>query len=404
MKFDFTNSSGETLSGRLEMPATSPRAFALFAHCFTCSKDIIAASAISRTLTESGIAVLRFDFTGLGNSSGDFANSNFSSNVDDLVRACSALAERHQAPEVLIGHSLGGAAVLKAATRLSHVRAVVTIGAPSCVGHVAHLFDGKLDEISRRGEAVVNLAGRPFTIKKQFLDDINEADVLEGIRTFKKALLVLHSPIDNTVAVEHAANIFAAARHPKSFVSLDNADHLLMKRQDAEYTARVIGAWCDRYVTTPEVVSRPAAGSVLVKHRTGFRFTQDIYTQAHHIVADEPPAVKGDHLGMNPYELLLSALGACTSMTIKMYADRKGIDLSEVKVLLKHEKIHAQDCEDCETTAGKVDKISKSIMIDGNNLTDAQRQRILQIAERCPVNLTLQSEVTIHSDHPTLRS
>ena len=248
MKFDFTNSQGEKLSGRLELPTNEPKAFALFAHCFTCSKDIVAASTIAKTLTSNDIAVLRFDFTGLGNSQGDFSNTNFSSNVSDLVSACKALEKDYQSPQILIGHSLGGAAVLKAAPTMENIKAVVTIGSPSSVDHVSHLFEQDVNTIKEQGEAKVNLAGREFLIKKQFLEDINEVDVLGGVKTMKKALLVMHSPIDNTVSVDHAANIFITAKHPKSFISLDNADHLLMNRKDAKYAAETIGAWVNRYI------------------------------------------------------------------------------------------------------------------------------------------------------------
>lgn len=399
MKFDFPNKDGETLSGRLELPSSIPKAFALFAHCFTCSKDIIAANVISRSLTEHGIGVLRFDFTGLGNSQGDFANTNFSLNVQDLVSACTYLGKEFKHPELLIGHSLGGAAVLKAATQLGSVKAVATIGAPSNVHHVSQLFAQDLPQIERNGLAEVTLAGRKFTIKKQFIDDLKDSDVLDGIKTFKKAILVMHSPVDNTVSIDHASEIFLAAKHPKSFVTLDNADHLLMKRDDAEYAAQVIGAWANRYLSKgDEVLPTVADGTVLVNSRVGSRFTQDIYTDNHHLVADEPSSVKGDDLGMNPYELLLSGLGACTSMTMKMYAEHKGISLEEVSVALKHKRIHAKDCEDCETKSGKVDQIEKTISLKGD-FTPDQETRLYEIAEKCPVNRTLLSEINIKSIH-----
>lgn len=248
MKFDFTNSNNETLAGKLELPKRTPKAFAIFAHCFTCSKDIIAANIISKKLNDSEIAVLRFDFTGIGNSEGDFSNTNFSSNVQDLIDANNAITEKYQAPTLIIGHSLGGAAVLKAATLLDNIKAVVTIGAPSCTGHVAHLFKQGLSQIEEQGEAEILLAGRSFKIKKQFIDDINEVDVLNGVRNFNKALLVMHSPLDDTVSIEHAGNIFQAAKHPKSFISLDKADHLLMKKDDANYVANLIGTWSQKFV------------------------------------------------------------------------------------------------------------------------------------------------------------
>jgi len=395
-KFDFENSRGETLSGRLELPSVQPRAVALFAHCFTCSKDIIAPSVISKALTDHQIAVLRFDFTGLGASEGDFSNTNFSSNVEDLLAAYNRLSKEFMPPEILIGHSFGGAAVLKAALELKHAKAVVTIGAPSDVQHIAHLFTHDIDQIEKEGEADVILAGRKFTIKKQFIEDINEVEILTGVGNLEKALLVMHSPLDKTVGIEHAASIYEAAKHPKSFVSLDSADHLLMDRADAEYAADVVGAWVGRYLSRGErrQTVKVSSGEVLVRSRREARFTQDIYTQDHHIVSDEPLTARGDNLGLTPYELLLAGLGACTSMTLGMYAEHKGISLDEVSVRLTHEKIHATDCKECESTEGKIDRIQKSITLSGE-LTEEQRVRMLEIAERCPVNRTLQSEVEI---------
>ena len=402
MQFDFTNSSGETLSGRLEKPKSKIRAYALFAHCFTCSKDLVPASVISKQLTEHGIAVLRFDFTGLASSEGDFANTNFSSNVGDLIDAYRAIADQFEAPKLLIGHSLGGAAVLKAATKLPDVKAVVTIGAPSSVNHVAHLFEDDLETIKKEGEAKVHLAGRPFLIKKQFIDDIEETSVLEGIKSFKKSLLVLHSPIDNTVSVDHAANIFLAAKHPKSFVSLDTADHLLMNRDDAHYAAHTIGAWVARYLDSKKekAPARPVVGSgeVLVSNRPGKKFTHDIFTDSNHIIADEPTSLQGANLGMSPYELLLASLGGCTAMTLRMYADRKEMSLDKVEVRLRHKKIHATDCQECETQTGLLDQIDKEILIEGD-LSPEQRTKLFEIAEKCPVNRTLNSEIRIISHY-----
>ncbi len=396
MKFDFLNKNGEILSGKLEIPTGAPKAFALFAHCFTCSKDLVASNVISKTLSENDIAVLRFDFTGLGNSQGDFANTNFSSNVEDLLAACEHLGKEYEHPAVLIGHSLGGAAVLKAATQLESVKAVVTIGAPSCTGHVSHLFEKDIDTIESEGQAEVNLVGRKFTIKKQFIDDIKEAEVLKGLKNFKKALMVMHSPIDNTVSIEHASNIFHAAKHPKSFVTLDNADHLLLKKEDATYVGNLIAAWVQRYIPknhNTERISVPQ-GHVVVQARPDTAFTQDIYTKDHHLVADEPSSVKGDNLGMTPYDLLLAGLGACTSMTVNMYARRKNIKLDKVTVDLSHKKIHAADCEDCETSDGKIDVIYKSLALKGG-FTPEQETRMHEIEEKCPVNRALLSEIKI---------
>jgi uncharacterized OsmC-like protein/esterase/lipase len=403
MKVEFSNATGEMLSGRLELPKRTPRAFALFVHCFTCSKETIAATIISKTLTQAGIGVLRFDFTGLGNSQGDFSNTNFSSNVDDLLHAYSYIADKYTAPQLLIGHSLGGSAVLKAATRLSEVKAVVTIGAPSSVNHVTELFKKDLNTIEEHGLAEVNLAGRSFTIKKQFLEDLEETEFLSGINSFRKSLLVMHAPFDNIVSIDHATKIFTAAKHPKSFISLDNGDHLLAKRRDAEYAAGVIGAWVDRYLGKIDVESKQDShvvgeGVVVVQSREGTKFTQDITTQDHHTLADEPLKVKGDNLGMSPYEYLLAGLGACTSMTMRMYADLKKIPLEGARVELRHEKIHAEDCLNCETVIGKIDTIEKEIQLFGP-LSPAQKDRLYKIAEKCPVNRTLKSEIIIDSKH-----
>lgn len=402
IKFNFKNSDGNTLSGRLELPDRKPIAFAIFAHCFTCSKNILAASRIPRELTDQGIAVLRFDFTGLGNSEGDFSNSNFSSNVDDLISAHKALSDSYSPPQILIGHSLGGAAVLKASSSLTSIRAVITIGAPSDVHHVSHLFKDDLSVIEKTGEAKVNLSGREFKIKKQFLDDIKEVNLLNELKSSKKAFLIMHSPIDDTVSIDHASKIYSHIKHPKSFISLNKADHLISNPKDAEYIATVIGAWILGYLDVEDQdIDKPDEGKIKVLARQEQNFTQDIHSSKHHLIADEPRAFKGNDLGMNPYELLLSALGACTSMTIKMYARKKGIELKDVLVELSHEKEYHQDCEDCEGENGTkkfLDKITKSITLVGD-LSDEQRKRILEISEKCPVNKTLKSEtITVTKD------
>jgi uncharacterized OsmC-like protein/alpha/beta superfamily hydrolase len=393
-KITFQGSQGDALAARLDLPVGEPRAFALFAHCFTCSKDIIAATRISRRLAEQGIAVLRFDFTGLGHSDGEFANTNFSSNVQDLVAAAAWLRAEHRAPSLLIGHSLGGAAVLAAASEIPESAAVVTIGAPSDPEHVAHLIQSNLDTIERDGSAEVQLAGRTFTIKKQFLEDVSGQRLAERVRSMKKALLVVHSVFDETVSIDHAAEIFTAAKHPKSFLSLDKADHMLTAPADSRYVADVVASWASRYL--------PAAGAPLefenevVVQETGEGiFTQRIQAGAHALRADEPLSVGGDDTGPNPYDLLLASLGACTSMTLRMYARHKKMPLDRVTVSLKHSKIHAKDCADCETQAGKVDQIEREVRIEGDELTDAQRARLLEIADRCPVHRTLHAEVKV---------
>ncbi len=396
-RIEFTGSQGDTLAARLDRPPCPARAYALFAHCFTCSKDIFAASRIARALATRRIAVLRFDFTGLGSSGGEFANTNFSSNVDDLVRAADFLRDHAEAPAVLIGHSLGGAAVLAAAARIPEAAAVATIGAPADPAHIGHLLAAHVDEIEAAGEAEVTLAGRTFRIRKQFLDDIAEHKLNAAIGALDKALLVLHAPTDQTVGIDNAARIFDAARHPKSFVSLDRADHLLTKPADAEYVAEVVAGWASRYLPAPKADAPMAdQGEVVVAESGDGRFAQVIAAGPHRLAADEPVAVGGNDTGPTPYGLLLAALGACTSMTLRMYADAKGLALEGVSVSLRHDKIHARDCEHCETREGRVDRIEREIVLEGR-LDAAQRQRLLEIADKCPVHRTLGAEVRIES-------
>ena len=399
-KITFTGALGEDLAARLDMPSGDPTAFALFAHCFTCSKDIFAAARVSAGLAERGIAVLRFDFTGLGHSDGEFANTNFTSNVDDLVAAANWLTENHQAPSILIGHSLGGAAVLAAAQEVPGVKAVATIGAPFDPAHVSDNFSSAVEEINEKGEAEVSLGGRPFVIKKQFLDDIAAQDQKERIAKLNKALLVFHAPGDQVVGIENAAEIYGAAKHPKSFVTLDNADHLLSRKQDAVYIAEVIAAWASRYLgEAGEAIPAPkfSPGEVTVQETGEGKFTQMISVGGKHVLrADEPPSYGGTDTGPTPYDYLLSGLGACTTMTIRMYADRKKIPLKRASVTLKHEKNHADDCAECETKGGKIDVIEREIGLEGN-LSEEQRQSLLAIAEKCPVHRTLHSEVVVES-------
>jgi putative redox protein len=405
-KLTFPGSQGAILAGRLELPAGEPMAYALFAHCFTCTKDIFAAGRIAEALAGHGIAVLRFDFTGLGASEGDFAHTNFSSNVQDLLKAVEFLRARHAAPKILIGHSLGGAAVLAAAPQVPEAVAVATIGAPADPAHVAKLFTDKRAEIESLGEAEVQLAGRPFRIRRQFLDDIAQAGNAAMLGRLGKALLIFHAPRDRIVGIENAAAIFQAAKHPKSFVSLDDADHLLTRRADAVYVADVLAAWATRYIgradeRRPEA-AEPAAGTVIVGERGAdaargiSRLAQEILVGRHRLAADEPLAAGGSDLGPNPYDLLLAALGACTSMTLRLYADHKNWPLERVSVRLAHAKIHAADCADCETREGKIDRIEREIALAGP-LDAAQRERLLEIAEKCPVHRTLHSEIKIAS-------
>ncbi|EHP38162.1 OsmC family protein [Cupriavidus basilensis OR16] len=398
-RLQFPGSDGQQLSARLDLPVGPVRTFALFAHCFTCGKDVLAATRIAQALTAHGIAVLRFDFTGLGGSGGDFANTNFSSNVADLLAAADYLRQHHRAPSLLIGHSLGGAAVLSAAHGIPQAKAVVTIAAPSDPSHVVGLFGDQAARIEAEGEAQVQLAGRPFTIKRQFIEDVAEQKLLDSVAKLRKALLVMHAPQDDTVGIDNATQIFIAAKHPKSFVSLDGADHLLTRRADAVYVANTIAAWSQRYLDI-DALDVPAAvaeeGLVRVEESHAGKYQQRITAGPHHLMADEPVSFGGLNGGPAPYDLLLAGLGACTAMTMRMYAERKGWPLEHVAVTLRHEKIHASDCAACATTEGKIDWIEREITMRGP-LDDAQRAALLEIADKCPVHRTLHSEVVVRT-------
>src|SRR5947207_2201179 len=395
-RFDFPNARGEKLSALLDKPAGQPVAYALFAHCFTCGKDVLAAKRIAEGLMARGIAVLRFDFTGLGASDGEFANTTFSSNVADLVAAANHMREMYRAPAILIGHSLGGAAVLVAAQQVPEVRAVATIGAPADPAHVAGLFRQHVTDIHEKGEVEVALAGRPFRIRKEFLDDIAEQKLTACLANLPTALLVLHSPTDDLVGIANASAIFGAAKHPKSFVSLGDADHLLSKRRDAVYVADVIATWSERYLDmVPEPDAMPIEGVLVEETRNG-KFEQAIIAGLHRYLADEPVSVGGNGSGPSPYEYLLAALGACTSMTIRLYADLKKLPLERVAVHLKHDKIHAVDCENCEIREGKIDRIDRIVTLQGN-LSPEQRARLMEIADKCPVHRTLHSEIDVRT-------
>ena len=395
-KVEFPGATGAMLAARLDLPA-EPRAFALFAHCFTCGKDIFAASRIAEGLAARDIAVLRFDFTGIGSSEGEFANTNFSSNVGDLVAAADYLRQNHGPPSMLIGHSLGGAAVLAAAPHVPDATTVVTIGAPASAAHVTHNFAANLADLVAKGTAEVALAGRTFTITKQFLDDLTGQNFLDDLAKMRKALLVCHAPQDEYVGIENASAIFTAARHPKSFLSLDTADHLLRKRSDAIYVADVIATWASRYLAVGE--QRPALpdGVVEVSETRGGHLVQRIRAGRHLLVADEPVAVGGEDAGPSPYDYLLAALGACTSMTMRLYAERKGISADRFSIRLSHRRIHAEDCADCDTKDGNIDEITRDITIAGD-MTGAERARLMEIADKCPVHRTLTHEIKIRSN------
>ncbi|MGB6350992.1 MAG: alpha/beta fold hydrolase [Pseudolabrys sp.] len=397
-RLDFANTKGEKLAALIDLPLGKPVAFALFAHCFTCGKDNLAAKRISERLAMCGIGVLRFDFTGLGMSEGEFANTHFSSNVDDLVAAADHLRKTHGVPAILIGHSLGGAAILAAAHRISDARAVVTIATPSDPAHVTGLFKEHVDKIREQGEVEVALAGRPFRIKREFLDDVAEQRIDDHVRNLHKALLVFHSPTDDTVSIDNASRIFITARHPKSFVSLAGADHLLSKRSDAVYVANVAAAWVDRYLeqTAEHNNEQIEGGTVLVRETGSGKFQQEILSGPHRFLADEPVKVGGQDSGPGPYDLLLAGLGACTSMTLRLYAENKKLPLDRVSVRLTHNKIHAEDCLDCETKEGMLDRIDRNITLEGA-LNAEQRKRLMEIADKCPVHRTLKSEIDIRT-------
>ena len=393
IKATFTGGSGQELAARLDLPAGPVRAFALFAHCFTCGKDGLAARRIAGGLAAQGVGVLRFDFTGLGSSEGDFANTDFSSNVEDLVRAADYLRKTFEAPAILIGHSLGGAAVLAAADRIPEAKAVVTIGAPADVANVLHQFGGSLDIIRATGEAEVKLAGRPFRIRRSFVDDVEANRLEDKIRDLRKALLVMHASRDEVVGIDNATRIFVTARHPKSFVSLDDADHLLTRPADANYVAGVIAAWAARYL--PEPAEEPGAVEHVMVRETGINRLQNfVLAGRHRLIADEPVSVGGLDFGPNPYAYLAVALGACTSMTLRIYAEHKQLSLGRISVEVRHGKVAADHCADCgavaEGRSGRIDRFERIISVEGE-VDDATAAKIVEIAGKCPVHRTLEA-------------
>ncbi|MBA5776383.1 alpha/beta fold hydrolase [Stappia sp. F7233] len=400
IRLKFEGARDAELAARLDLPTGPVTAYALFAHCFTCSKDVSAARHIAEALTRRGIAVLRFDFTGLGGSGGDFSSTNFSSNLEDLRRAADYLREQYEAPSLLIGHSLGGAAVISVAADLPEVRAVATIGAPADAEHVTHNFHARLDEISADGKAEVQLAGRSFTIEKQFIDDLKEHDVSSRAAGLRKALLLLHAPLDETVGIDNATKIFVAAKHPKSFVSLDHADHLLSDPKDAAYAADVIAAWASRYIEEAgdEAADGAPEDGIEVRETGLGRYQAMVLAGPHRLIADEPTGVGGLGSGPSPYEFLSTALGACTAMTLRMYAERKDMPLDRVSVAVRHGKVHAEDCAECaqelRERGGKIDRFERVIRLEGD-LDDATRARLIEIANKCPVHRTLEAGAAI---------
>lgn len=394
-KINFTNKTGQSLSGRLELPADQhPHNFALFAHCFTCNKNLGAVRNISRALTSQGFGVLRFDFTGLGESEGDFADTNFSGNVEDLIAAADFLKENYTSPSLLIGHSLGGAAAIFAAAKIETIKAVVTVGAPSDPTHVQHLLKSGIEEIEANGKAVINLSGRDFTIKKQFLDDLETKSLSNVAKNLDKALLVMHSPQDTTVGIKNAEEIYLAAKHPKSFITLDGADHLLMRKEDSMYVGNVIAGWSSRYVDVPDTPQLKSNHHVVASLGNAKGFTTQMKVGNHYMLADEPESFGGNDFGPSPYEFVSAGLSSCTAMTIKMYVARKKWNLENIEVHTTYSKSHAVDCENCEDPLAKIDTFEREIKLKGN-LDTKQIERILQIADKCPVHKTLHSQTQI---------
>lgn len=394
-KLSFTNKEGIQLGARIDFPVDKePLAFAIFAHCFTCTKNLLAVKNISRGLTANGIAVLLFDFTGLGDSEGDFETTTFTSNIHDLFAANDFLTQEYEAPKIMIGHSLGGAAALFASCQIESIEAVVTIAAPFDPFHVTKLLSESIEEIKNSGRAKVNIGGRPFTIAKEFLDDIEKQDPEQVAKDLRKALLIMHSPQDTIVGIDNAAKIYTAAHHPKSFISLDGADHLLSKRSDSVYAGKMIASWVEKYLESKSKKERLTSSSRVVTQTEQGNFTTEVKAGNHHLIADEPEEVGGSDLGPTPYDLLTAGLGACTSMTLQMYAARKKWDLQEVKVHLDHHKDYAQDCKNCEKSSSKIDHFTRVIEIKGE-LNEEQKQKLLEIADKCPVHKTLHSDIKV---------
>lgn len=394
------NNKGHKLQAYLELPANQrPNHFAIFAHCFTCSSSLNAVKHISRALTNHGFGVVRFDFTGLGRSEGEFAESHFSANVEDLITVNDYLQAHHEAASLLVGHSLGGAAVLVAASRLSNIKAVATIGAPATVSHVKHLFSHGIDEVKEKGHAEVNIGGRPFKIDDTFISNFDKTDLPEIVKSLRKPLLILHSPIDTIVGIKNAEQLYHNAHHPKSFVTLDDADHLLTKQQDSMYVGDMIGSWVQRYFDSKENKMLDTEGEQLVAHLNlkEDNFTTSIQTTKHSFIADEPTSIGGDDFGPSPYDFLSAGLAACTVMTLKLYAERKQWDLQEVYAYITYSKKHSDDLMLDVEKPTRIDHLSKKLTLIGN-LDDAQKQRLKEIASKCPVHKTLQNQVIIETE------
>ena len=394
-KVTFYNKEGQQLEGRLELPANQlPHNFVLFAHCFTCNKNLLAIKNISKSLSSNGFGVLRFDFTGLGESEGDFADTNFSGNVEDLVAAAEYLQDTYKAPSLLIGHSLGGAAAIIAASEIASIKAIATIAAPSNPVHVKNLLRSNVEEINLKGKAVVNIGGRDFTIKKQFLEDLETRTLAQIVRELRKPILIMHSPQDQIVAIKNAEEIYVAAHHPKSFISLDGADHLLSDKKDSSYAGSVISGWAKRYLEIPQDKRISSEYQVVASLDASDGFSTSMKVGNHYMMADEPEEFGGNDFGPSPYELVSAGLSACTAMTIQMYVKRKGWDLQNVEVHTSYSKSHAEDCQDCESPGAKIDTFHRELKLTGS-IDEKQIQRILEIADKCPVHKTLHSETQV---------
>jgi len=396
-RFYFQNPQGQKLAAILDFPVDGKtHCYAIYAHCFTCGKNLKISHCISRALTQHHIAVLRFDFTGLGESEGDFSQTNFSSNIADLVSAAKFLGVEYEAPKLLIGHSIGGTAALAAAQAIPSCRAVTLIASPFEPIHIMDHFKKEKDMVEKQGEAVINLGGQTFTINKQFVDNLNATDMHKVIKNLNLPLLIIHSPEDDTVSIDNAARIYQAARHPKSFISMDNADHLLSREGDANYAGTMIATWAGKYldIEQQQLASSMGKDGDVISSTGKDHYYTEIEADGHTIIADEPHSVGGGEQGADPYELLSSSLGACTGITLRMYADRKGWPLRQVNVLLRHRKVHAVDCDDCPDARTMIDTIMREIELIGD-LTGEQKKRLLEIANRCPVHRTLQEKVVV---------
>ena len=400
IKLNIQNKKGHKLQAFLELPADQkPQYYAIFAHCFTCSSALGAVKNISRSLTSHGFGVVRFDFTGLGRSEGEFAESYFSANIDDLIAVNDYLKVHYKAPGLLVGHSLGGAAVIVAASKLENIKAVATVGAPATASHVTHLFSHGIEDIKEKGEVEVNIGGRPFKINEEFVEDFGKIDLPEITKNLRKPLLIMHAPFDQIVGIDNAHKLYHGAHHPKSFVSLDDADHLLSNSKDSMYVGNVIGTWVQRYFEQKDNAMLDVKGEQLVAHLNLVEdnFTTSIQTKKHNFIADEPASIGGDDFGPSPYDYLSAGLAACTVMTLKMYAQRKKWDLQEVYVYITYSKKHSDDLLLDVDKPTRIDHLQKGLKFIGN-LDEKQKARLKEIASKCPVHKTLQSEVFIETE------